>query len=127
MQPTKPTISDFGAGGVVLTDLPANGSNPTQLAIVGGKDNALYVLESRPTWADYGDTNAWQKINPNSGSGIFATGAFWNNTLYLATHGGKLQAFSLSPSTAMLTEQSNASATYFNSLGTTPSVSSMPE
>ena len=122
----KTDDQDFGAGGVVLTDLPANGSNPTQLAIVGGKDNALYVLD-RTNLGGLGDTNAWQKINPNSGSGIFATGAFWNNTLYLATYGGKLQAFSLSPSTAMLTEQSNASATYFNPLGTTPSVSSMPD
>ena len=117
---------DFGAGGVVLVNLPANGSNPTQLAIAGGKDNGLYVLD-RTKLGGLGDGNAWQKINPNSGSGIFGTGAFWNNTLYLATYGGKLQAFSLSPSTAMLTEQSNASATYFNPLGTTPSVSSMPD
>ena len=93
--------NDFGSGGAaVLVDLPANGSNPTHLVIGGGKDGALYLL-NRDSMGGYGDSNVWQELQL-SGYGIFATGAFWNDTFYLATVGNTLQAFTLDPSTALL-------------------------
>lgn len=116
---------DFGAGGAaVLIDLPANGSNPTHLVIGGGKDGALYLL-NRDSLGGYGDSNAWQELNL-SGNGIFATGAFWNSTLYLSTSLGPLQAFSLNPGTAHLTELPNVSPETFANYGPTASVSSTP-
>jgi len=118
--------NDFGSGGAaVLVNLPANGSNPTHLVIGGGKDNVLYLL-NRDSMGGYGDSLAWQKITTLTGSGIFATGAFWNNTFYIAPISNYLQAFTLNPSTATMTRQSNESATYYNFPGTTPSVSSTP-
>jgi Putative Ig domain len=116
---------DFGAGGAtVLVDLPANGTNPTHLVVGGGKDGALYVL-NRDNMGGSGDSNAWQKLTlPGR---IFATGAFWNSNLYIATVGSLLQAFSLSSSTAQMTLLPNASATTFGYPGATPSVTSMPD
>jgi hypothetical protein len=120
------TDNDFGAGGAaVLVDLPANGSNPTHLVVGGGKDGALYVL-NRDAMGGYGDSNAWQELTL-SGYGIFATGAFWNNTFYLATVGEPVQAFNLDPSTAKLTQSPNASSAYYGFAGATPSVTSAPD
>jgi len=120
---------DFGSGGAVLVDLPANGGNPTHLIIGGGKDSALYVL-NRDAMGGYGDSNAWQKmyINLNNPGfhGIFATGAFWNSTLYISTFNGPLQALSLNPSTAYLTQLPNVGPETFAKYGPTPSVSSTP-
>ncbi|MGO9437348.1 MAG: beta strand repeat-containing protein [Terracidiphilus sp.] len=117
--------NDFGSGGAaVLVDLPANGSNPTHLVIGGGKDGALYLL-NRDSMGGYGDSNVWQELQL-SGYGIFATGAFWNDTFYLATVGNTLQAFTLDPSTALLTLSPNTSSSPYGFPGATPSVSSMP-
>ena len=72
---------DFGAGGAaLLADLPA-GSPVTHLLMCGGKDGALYVL-NRDVLGGFDDSHAVQKIS--FGTGIFSTGAFWNNRFYLA-------------------------------------------
>jgi hypothetical protein len=118
---------DFGSGGAVLVDLPANGGNPTHLIIGGGKDAALYLL-NRDAMGGYGDSNAWQKTNFTSSGfhGIFATPAFWNSTLYISAFNGPLVAFSLNPSTADLTQLPSVSPETFAKFGPTPSVSSTP-
>lgn len=117
---------DFGSGGPVLIDIPANGGNPTHLAIGGGKDATLYVL-NRDALGGLG--NPWQQkyIGINSSfHGIFATPAFWNSTLYISTYKGPLEAFTLSPSTANLTQRSDVSPETFAKFGPTPAVSSTP-
>lgn len=115
---------DFGSGGAaVLATLPATGSNPTHLLICGGKDGALYVI-NRDQLGGYGDSNAWQMLNLNNP--IFASGAFWNSTYYIAPKGGALQAFTLSASTAKLTPASSTAIT-FAFPGAVPSISSMPD
>jgi putative Ig domain-containing protein len=121
------TDTDFGAGGAaVLLDLPANGSNPTQFVAGGGKDGALYLL-NRASLGGYGDSGAWEKVGPLS-SGIYATPAFWNNTLYLALRYGSLQAFPLNTSTYMLPQTpASTSSAGFGIVGATPSVSAMPD
>ena len=117
--------NDFGSGGAaVLIDLPPNGSNPTHLVVGGGKDGTLYVL-NRDAMGGYGDPNAWQIVN--AGNGIYSTAAFWNYNLYLASSLAPLRAYSLSPSTATLTQLSSASSESFGFLAPTPSVSSMPD
>ena len=112
--------ADFGSGGAaILVDQP---SGPVQhLVIGGGKDGYLYLL-NRDAMGGLGDSNAWQRFN--FGSEIFSTGAFWNNTFYMAGVGGHLQAFSFNTSTgkinALNVSQSSAS---FGFPGSTPSVS----
>jgi hypothetical protein len=69
-----------------------------------------------------GDSNAWQRFN--FGHAIFATGAFWNNTFYMAGVNGHLQAFSFDTSTGKFnTANVSQSAGTFGSPGSTPSVS----
>jgi hypothetical protein len=116
---------DFGSGGAaVLVDLPAKGNNPTHLVIGGGKDGYLYLL-NRDTMGGLGDGSAWQRLN--FGYGIFATGAFWNNTFYLGANGAYLHAYSLSPATAQLNASpSSLSSSTYGFGGVTPSVSSTP-
>ena len=115
---------DFGSGGAaVLTNLPANGSNPTHLLICGGKDGALYLI-NRDQLGGYGDSNAWQKL---SFSGpIYASGAFWNSTYYIGPKNGFLQSLTLDTSTVKLTATGSTSMT-FSFPGAVPSVTSMPD
>jgi hypothetical protein len=113
------TDQDFGAGGaVVLADLPS-GSPITHLVMGGGKDGSLYVL-NRDALGGLGDNAAVQKVAV--GHGIFATGAFWNNTFYLAAASGTLNAYSLNPAQPQLTLSSSSPTTY-PWPGGTPSVS----
>jgi IPT/TIG domain len=114
---------DFGSGGAaVLADLPANGSNPTQFVIGGGKDGTLYLL-NRDKMGGSGDSNAWQHFP--SGHSIFCIGAFWNGTLYIAPINSALEAYSLNASTAMMsTSPSSVSSTTFGFPGASPAVSS---
>lgn len=113
------TDTDFGAGGaVVLVDLPA-GSPVTHLVMGGGKDGSLYVL-NRDTLGGFGDSAAVQQIAV--GHGIFSTGAFWNNTFYLAAASGSLSAYSLNATQAQFTLSSSSTTTY-GWPGATPSVS----
>ncbi|HTC50383.1 MAG TPA: hypothetical protein VK700_00445 [Steroidobacteraceae bacterium] len=110
---------DFGAGGaVVLVDLPA-GSPVTHLVMGGGKDSSLYVL-NRDNLGGFGDGAAVQQVS--MGHGIFCTGAFWNNTFYLAAASGALRAYSLNPAIPQFT-LSSSSPTSYPWPGTTPSVS----
>ena len=56
--------------------------------------------------------------------GIFATGALWNNQLYIATPGGNLSAYQLNTTTAKFsTSATSASPGTFGFPGSTPSVS----
>jgi hypothetical protein len=113
------TDQDFGAGGaVVLVDLPA-GSPVTHLVLGGGKDGSLYVL-NRDNLGGLGDSAAVQQVAV--GHGIFSTGAFWNNSFYLAAAGGTLNAYSLNAAQPHFTLSSSSAITY-GWPGSTPSVS----
>lgn len=122
--------ADFGAGGAaVLGDLPT-GSPVTHLAIGGGKDGALYVL-NRDVLGGLGDTNAWQVIraepdpnNPRAGA-LFCVGALWNGFLYIVPSGMSLTAWQLSSSTAKFSVARAATEPQggFGHPGSTPSIS----
>jgi hypothetical protein len=112
---------DFGSGGAaILVDQP---SSPVHhLVIGGGKDGYLYLL-NRDAMGGLGDANAWQRFN--FGYPIFATGAFWNNTFYMAGVNGPLQAFSFNTSTGKFnTANVSHSPGTYGFPGSTPSVSS---
>jgi hypothetical protein len=111
---------DFGSGSAaLLADLPA-GNTITHALICGGKDHALFVL-NRDLLGGFGDAAAVQKID--FGHPIFATGAFWNNSFYLAGLGGPLQAYHLNTATAQFSKAS-ASSHVYQFPSATPSVSS---
>ncbi len=111
---------DFGAGGAaLLADLPA-GSPVTHLLICGGKDGSIYVL-NRDLLGGYDDVHAVQKI-VNTGSQIFATGAFWNNTFYLGEFTAPLKSYQLNASIPQFNLASSTSH-QFAFPGSTPSVS----
>jgi hypothetical protein len=121
---------DFGAGGAaVLGDLPAGGP-VSRLAIGGGKDGALYVL-NRDALGGYGDNRAWQIIraesdpsNPRAGA-LFCVGALWNGLLYLGRSGLPLSVYQFNTATAKFTLSRSATrpAGGFAFPGSTPSIS----
>ena len=124
---------DFGSGGAaVLGDLPP-GSPIRHIAITGGKDGALYVID-RDHLGGFGDSNAWQKLQIGSSvtqqtgkiPGLFAIGALWNNTLYIAGTGGPLEQYKLDTSTVnfSLTAASTSPSAGYPFPGASPSVSS---
>jgi len=132
-QVNNATNNDFGAGGAaVLDNLPA-GSPITHIAIAGGKDGSLYVV-NRDSLGGFGDAKAWQQIsigtegdlNEDTPGVIFSVPALWNNYLYIAGAGGPLKAFRLDPTTARLSPASATTvpAAGFSYPGSTPSVSS---
>ena len=124
--------SDFGAGGTaVLADLPA-GSAHIHLLLGGGKDGSLYVLD-RDTLAAPGSSSGLDSGSScgtstlsvqcaSLGGGIFSTGAFWNNTFYIASAGGAATSYALTASTGQFTAGSTSPQS-FSWPGATPSVS----
>ena len=113
---------DFGAGGAALVlNLSGTGGTPQHLVVGGGKDGALYVLNG-DAMGGAGDAQAWQKVSV--GHPIFATAAFWNNTLFLAPLKSGLQAYSFNSSTLKLASSATqTSANTFGFPGATPAVS----
>lgn len=110
---------DFGSSGAaLLADLPA-GNTVTHALICGGKDHFLYVI-NRDLLGGFGDGAAVQRFD--FGNLIFTTGAFWNNTFYLAGFRGPLRAYSLNPNTVQLTLAASSTNT-FGFPGAAPSVS----
>jgi hypothetical protein len=127
------TNNDFGAGGAaVLADLP-EGSPITHLAIAGGKDGHLFVV-NRDSLGGFGDAKAWQQIsigtegdmNEDTPGVIFSVPVLWNNYLYIAGARGPLKAFRIDPTTARFSLASTATVPTkgFGYPGSTPALSS---
>jgi hypothetical protein len=117
---------DFGAGGsAVVLNLPAG--SPQHLVVGGGKDGTLYLLNGDAMGgyvANGNDANARQFFP--LGHPIFATGAFWNNTFYIAGLHGPLNAFAFDPGTGMFNPTATSqSQGIFGFPGSTPSVSAL--
>ncbi len=112
---------DFGSGGSAVV-LNLTSGTLKHLVIGGGKDGTLYLLNG-DGMGGLGDSNARQHFS--LGAGIFATGAFWNNTYYIAGVGGHLVSYSFDSSTNMFTTSVvSQSSTSYGFPGATPSVSS---
>jgi hypothetical protein len=119
---------DLGAGAAaVLADLS---SGPVQHLLIGGgkigngKEGELYLL-NRDAMGHL-EGNGPQIIQEFAvGHWLYATPAFWNNTLFIAGAGGNMSAYTLDLSTAQFnTTASSRSSTTYEGRGTTPSVSS---
>ena len=113
--------NDFGSGGTAVVLNLASGILK-HLVIGGGKDGTLYLLNG-DNMGGLGDSNARQ--NFNIGTGIFATGAFWNNNYYIAGVGGPLASYSFNDSTNLFNPANpSQSSSNYGFPGATPSVSS---
>jgi hypothetical protein len=113
---------DFGSGGAaILVDQP--GGPVPHLVIGGGKDQNLFLLNRDGMGGFSSSTNNVVQTVP-FGNGIFATAAFWQNTLYLAGS-STLKAFAFNAGSGQfnLTPSSQSTATY-GFPGCSPSVSS---
>lgn len=123
--------NDFGAGGAVLATVRSGGSL-RHIAIVGGKDGDIFVLD-RGRLGGYGDAKALQMLGTGreknvSGSYpglIFGEGAFWNGRYYVTGAGEPLKAYRLDPATGRMRFEAAASRpSAFGYPGATPAVSS---
>jgi acyl-coenzyme A thioesterase PaaI-like protein len=119
---------DLGAGGAaLLINLPSTAPHP-QLLVGGGKGSdfagKLYVLDPSAMGGAQtsADTSAIQSFS--FGHALFSTGAFWQNTLYVAGVNGPAMSFPLDPVAGKFpTTPSAQSTAVFNFPGSTPSVS----
>jgi hypothetical protein len=111
---------DFGSGGpVVLPTQP--GATPHEI-IAGGKDGTLYLVNR--DWMGSGrnrPVNLVQAI-PNTGKGLFATPAYFNNEIYVHAVGDVLKAYLLVGGKLVPTPISRSSQA-FGYPGATPSIS----
>jgi concanavalin A-like lectin/glucanase superfamily protein/galactose oxidase-like protein/Big-like domain-containing protein/IPT/TIG domain-containing protein len=119
---------DLGSGGAaILVDLPPSAAVP-RLIVGGGKgtgfDGEIYVI-NRDNLGHFNSTADSIVQEFPLGSGIFATAAFWQNRLYIASAGRPLKSFVLDPlASTFTTTPSSQSAINFGFPGVTPSVSS---
>jgi hypothetical protein len=112
---------DFGAGGAAVV-LNLTSGTLKHLVIGGGKDGSLYLLNG-DDMGGLGDSNARQYFN--IGHRVFATGAFWKNTFYIAGSHGPLVSYSFNSSTNLFnTSVASQSSTIYGFPGATPSISS---
>jgi hypothetical protein len=116
---------DLGAGGAAIVVNAPGGPIP-HLLITGGKDGTLYVLNADHL-GGFGDPSAVQYFLIGTGGAhpIFATPAFWNNTLFIAPINQPVLAYTLDTSVDKLNSAAPASRspTLYGFPGATPSVS----
>jgi hypothetical protein len=117
------TDQELGSGGAaILIDQPS-GPVP-HLVVGGGKEGKLYLLNRDNLGGNNGtDSGAVQSFV--AGNAIYATPAFWQNTLYLGLAFDHVKAFSFNTtSDTFNTAPASQSASTFGYGGSTPSVSS---
>src|SRR3984957_4301940 len=115
--------TDFGSGGAtILVDQP---SGPVQhLAIGGGKEGTLFVLNRDNLGGNTNnDSGAVQSFS--LGNRIFATPAFWQNTLYVGLDSDHVKSYPFNSTTGQFnTSPASQSPSTFGFPGSTPSISS---
>lgn len=117
---------DLGSGGaMVLPDIKDNIGNTWHLAVGAGKDSHIYVVnrDNMGKFNTNNDNAIYQEISSNGlGGGVFASPAYFNNTVYFGAVGDNLKAFSIS-NAKLVTPASSQTAITFSYPGTTPSIS----
>lgn len=115
---------DLGSGGELLLPDLTDGNHTVRHLIAGaGKDGNIYVV-NRDSLGKF-DANAnhiWQQVNGALGGRVFASPAYFNNTLYYGAGGASLRAFQIA--NAMLGGAATAqTGNTFTFPGTSPVVS----
>lgn len=110
---------DLGSGGIVLLPpLDDAQGNARMLAVGGGKDGMIYVVDgSNMGKFNPQATTAYQQL---TASPVFSSPAWFNGTLYHGSTGLPLRAFTFANGDFAMTSQSSNSFFY---PGTTPSIS----
>jgi hypothetical protein len=113
---------DLGGGGAILVD---QASGPVQhLLIGGGKEGKLYLLNRDSLGGKTSNDSGAVQIFP-LGNQIFATPAFWQNTIYLGPANDHVKAFAFNTTSGTFTPApSSQSPETFGFPGATPSISS---
>ena len=118
--------SDLGSGGaMVLPDLKDGAGNTMHLAVGAGKDQNIYVVNRDSMGKydpDHDNDNVYQELAGVLPGGVFATPAYFNNTVYYGPQGSTIRAFTITNAklSSSPTAQSANSLTY---PGATPSIS----
>jgi hypothetical protein len=112
---------DFGSGGAAILVDSSSGPVP-HLAIGGGKDGNMFLLNRDNLGGNSSnDGGAVQAFSV--GNMIFATPAFWQNTLYLGPISDHVKSYTLNGSGQFNTSPSSQSPGGFGFPGATPSIS----
>ncbi len=88
---------DLGSGGaLVLPDLKDAGGNTRHLAVGGGKDGNIYVVD-RDSMGKFSPTanNNYQELPGVLPGGVWSMPAYFNNTIYYGPVGSTIRAFSI--------------------------------
>jgi hypothetical protein len=112
---------DLGSGGAaILVDQP---TAPNHLLIGGGKEGALYLL-NRDNLGGNTSNDAGAVQIFSVGNRIFATPAFWQNTLYIGPISDHVKSYTLNTGAGQFnTSPASQSPGTFGFPGTTPSIS----
>jgi hypothetical protein len=115
---------DLGSGGeLVLPDVTDSTGTVRHLVIGAGKDGVLYVV-NRDNMGRYSPimNSVWQELDGALGFGVWASPAYFNQTLYYGQKGGQLKAFTVT-NARVVTTPTSLSATSFGYPGSSPVVS----
>lgn len=85
---------DLGSGGALL--LPDQSTGPAHLLVSAGKQGTIYLL-NRDNMGKFQATSDSQIVQSLPGTySLFGTPAYFNNSVYMAPAGGRLNAYALS-------------------------------
>jgi hypothetical protein len=114
---------DVGSTGVLILPDQIGAANP-RLAIVGGSNGALYLL-NRDNMGGYVAPPSADRVvqTLNLANGIYGTPAYWQNTVYVAAAGDALKAYPVNAGTLAATPSSQSSSSV-GAPGSSPTVSS---
>ncbi len=115
---------DLGSGGaLVLPDLTDSAGRIRHLAVGGGKDAVIYVVD-RDSMGKFNPNvnNVYQLLEGPLADGVFSTPAYFNNTVYFGAIGDTIKAFPISKARLSSTPASQT-PTALTYPGATPSIS----
>jgi hypothetical protein len=115
---------DLGSGGqMLLPDLADAGKTVRHLVVGAGKDGNIYVVD-RDAMGKYNASanRIWQELDGVVPGGVYATPAYFNNTVYYADVGGTLKAFVIAGA-KLSSAPASQTVTSFTYPGSSPSVS----
>jgi Immunoglobulin domain/PQQ enzyme repeat len=115
---------DLGSGGVMLLpDMTDGNGTVRHLAVGAGKDGNIYVVnrDNMGKFTSVGN-NIWQELDAVLGSGVWATPAYFNFSIYYGPQGTSLKAFSLT-NALLSSSPTTQTSTQFTYPGTLPVVS----
>ena len=115
---------DLGSGGEMLLPDLTDASGATRQVVVGaGKDSNIYVVDrSNMGKFSASGNQIWQELDGVLPGGVWATPAYFSNTVYYGDNGGTLKAFAITQA-KLATAPSAQTTTAFAYPGTSPAIS----